>query len=87
MRYKLVKAEDGIVWVSIQPLMADIEENLDKIKQIPTIQLNDEDNRGLNLKIIGLESIYQFLGALLTEQQLVELKEQHDAQIDRPTTH
>ena len=82
-RYQLVKAEDGIVWCPIQPLMLDIQENLDKLK---TIVYDGDDKRELDMRILGLEAIGSFLGALLTEQKLTDLREQHGKEQTNPTT-
>lgn len=73
-RYQLVKAEDGTVWVSIQPLMHDVSDNLDKLK---TIVYEGDDKRELDMRILGLEAIGSFLGALLTEQKLTDLRKEH----------
>ena len=74
--YKLQRDNDGVVWVSIQPLMDDIRDALKKITDLDDPRMIEVDHKELNLKILGLQSIYTFLGALMTEQTLVEKKEQ-----------
>jgi hypothetical protein len=76
--YRLVKATDGIVWVSIQPLMTDINKSLVLLMDIPLENLKEEDLQHLDFKIIGMKAIHSFLGALLTEQQLIELRGEHN---------
>lgn len=87
--YKLVKAEDGTIWVSLQPLVNDIFENLKMLENIeitPDMQQVDQDI--LNHKILGMKSLMSFLAALINEQNLTDLKEHHDkTNTDRQTTH
>ena len=78
-RYKLVKAEDGVVWVSIQPLMEDIRESKTKMFSIDTSRLSPEQKSEFQLRMVGLEAVYEFLGALVTEKQLEELREERAA--------
>ena len=73
--YKLQRDVDGVVWVSIQPLMDDIRDALKKITDLDDPRMIEVDHKELNLKILGLQSIYTFLGALMTEQTLVEKKD------------
>ncbi len=62
-RYKLVSGPDDITWVSIQPLMEDISEQINDIIEL-------ESNDSNNMKLLGLRSTYQLLGALVTEKIL-----------------
>ena len=75
MRYKLVKAQDNIVWVPIQPLMQDVLEALDNAKKIDTTDMDDNEKRGVDFTILTMEGVYSFLGSLLTEQTLHDAKE------------
>lgn len=77
-RYVLHKAEDGIVWVSIQPLMQDVLEALDKAKNIKTDNLDNDEKRGVDFTVLTMEGVYQFLGSLLTEANLKQMLEQQD---------
>lgn len=74
-RYVLHKAEDGIVWVSIQPLMQDVLQALDNAKNIDIKNLDDSDKRGVDFTVLSMEAVYQFLGSLLTEANLQELND------------
>ena len=86
--YKLVKAEDGIVWVSVQPLVNDIYENLTMLENIEvTDDMQQVDQDILNHKILGMKSLLSFLAALINEQNLTDLKEHYDANTDRQTEH
>jgi hypothetical protein len=76
--YKLAKGSDNTVWVSIQPLMYDINRSLELLMDIPTDTLKEEDLQHLDFKILGMRAIHSFLGALLTEQQLEDLRGEHN---------
>jgi hypothetical protein len=45
-RYKIVKAEDGILWISLQPLFLDLEEARDNA---PTQDAKDRIQTALEL--------------------------------------
>ena len=77
MNYKLVKALDGIVWVSIQPLMNDVKVALENAKNINTDDMLDNEKTGVDFTILSMEAVYNFLGSLLTEQGLKDLQEQN----------
>lgn len=68
--YKLIKGGDGYLYVSIQPLMRDIANSLKKMHEIDTSEMNEETHRIFELKMLGLMTIYEFMGAFVTEQQL-----------------
>ena len=73
-RYRLEKGPDGITWVSIEPLMQDVVESLDKLKNIV---YDGEDKHEIDMRILGLTAIYEFLGALVTEKKLETLRVEH----------
>ena len=68
--YKLMKGGDGHLYVSIQPLMKDIAESVAKMHTMDISSLSDENQRIFDLKMLGLTTVYEFLGAFVTEQQL-----------------
>jgi hypothetical protein len=68
--YKLMKGGDGFLYVSIQPLMKDIAASVSKMHTMDVSSLNDEQQRIFDLKMLGLTTVYEFLGAFVTEQQL-----------------
>lgn len=74
--YELFR-EDGITWVSIENLMSDVNDAMIKMRQISEVGLEQHDVQQLRLKIVGLEAIYTFLGGLVTEQNLKELREKY----------
>lgn len=68
--YKLIKGSDGHLYVSIQPLMKDIAESVKQMHSMDISHLSDENQRIFDLKMLGLTTVYEFLGAFITEQQL-----------------
>ena len=83
--YQLFR-EDGITWVSIENLMSDVNDAMIKMKQISEVGLEQHDVQQLRLKIVGLEAIYTFLGGLVTEQNLKELREKYGVDENEATT-
>ena len=76
--YKLERREDKNIWVNIQPLMADIQVHFDNLHDMDTSEFTDQDQELLQLKIVGLRAIYEFLGALKLEHELKELRDQEE---------
>lgn len=68
--YKLMKGGDGHLYVSIQPLMRDIANSIKQMHEMDISHLKDEDQRIFDLKMLGLTTVYEFLGAFITEQTL-----------------
>jgi hypothetical protein len=68
--YKLIKGGDGHLYVSIQPLMKDIAESVRQMHEMDVSHLSDENQRIFDLKMLGLTTVYEFLGAFVTEQML-----------------
>lgn len=83
--YELFR-EDGITWVSIENLMSDVNDALLKMRKISEVGLDSTDVQQLRLKIVGLEAIYTFLGGLVTEQNLKELREKYGVDENEATT-
>ena len=76
--YRLVKAEDGITWVSLEPLAYDVNSMLQAIMDVPTDELDATTLAELNFRIHGLRAVHSFIGALITEQNVAELKEEYE---------
>lgn len=83
--YELFR-ENEVTWVSVEPLMNDITEAMTRLKQIKEDGLDEIDRQQLRLKIIGLEAIYTFLGGLVTEKNLEELRIKYGVESNGPTT-
>jgi len=71
--YKLVKDESGELLVTVKPLMQDIEKSINKMMEIDVSELSEDNQRIFDLKILGLKTVYEFLGALVQEQTLKDL--------------
>jgi hypothetical protein len=78
--YELKKDEDGKLWVSVNELMVDIKQALEKMSNLDDPRLIEVDKKELDTKIIGLHAIYTFLGALQTEQTLIDKKKELERQ-------
>lgn len=75
MNYKMVRAEDGIVWVTVQPLMDQVKLHLEEAKKIDVTKMCADDKKGIDFTILSIEAVYNFLNSLMTEQNLTELLE------------
>jgi hypothetical protein len=74
--YRLEKRDDNHTWVTLEPLMQDIQTNYDKLVEMDTSTFTEKDQELLELKMQGLQQVYQFLGALVLESNLATLREQ-----------
>lgn len=82
--YVVERGPDGIRWVSIEPLMTDINNSMIEMVNMDVSSLSDENKEIVDLKILGLRTIYQFLGSLITADDLKKIKNETT---DRPTVH
>ena len=73
MNYKMVRAEDNIVWVTLQPLMTDVKQALENAKNIDVSAMDVDEKRGVDFTILSMEAVYNFLGSLMTEQTINEM--------------
>ena len=84
--YKLIKDENGELLVTVKPLMSDIEKSINQMMEMDVTELSEDNQRLFDLKILGLKTIYEFLGALQQEQFLKdtahELKGRVNIKID-----
>jgi hypothetical protein len=78
--YELMKTEDGRLWVTVNELMNDIKDALTKLSSLDDPRLIEVDKKEIDAKIIGLHAIYTFLGALQTEQKLIDKKKELERQ-------
>ena len=81
-KYKLIKGGDNNLYVSIQPLMTDINNSIVMLcKNTDTSKLNDQERQIFDLKLLGLKTVYEFLGSLLTEQLLKDEQQKYSGNI------
>lgn len=74
--YKLFKGADNHLYVSVGPLMEDIKKSIETMADIDVSELSDDNKQIFDLKILGLRTIYEFLGALEQEQFLKEKRQE-----------
>lgn len=77
-RHIVTTGPDGVRWVSIEPLQEDIVEATHKLMELPTDNLSTEDKHILDMKILSLRAIYEFLGSLLTADTLKQIREKNE---------
>jgi hypothetical protein len=73
--YKLYRDDDEELVVTVDPLVKDIEISLEKMMSMNVDDLSDDNKHIFEMKILGLRTIHQFLGALQQEQYLKEYKQ------------
>ena len=74
----MVTAEDGIVWVTLQPLLTDVKSALENAKNIDVDNMDDDEKRGVNFTILAMESVHNFITSLLTEHGIREMVDRED---------
>ena len=72
--YKLYRDEEQQLVVTVDPLIKDIEVSIEAMMNMDVEDLNDDNRHIFEMKILGLRTIHQFLGALQQEQYLKEYK-------------
>lgn len=72
--YKLYRDDDEQLVVTVDPLVKDIETSIEAMMNMNVDDLSDENRQIFEMKILGLRTIHQFLGAMQQEQYLKEYK-------------
>jgi hypothetical protein len=72
--YQLYRDDDEQLVVTVDPLVKDIEVSLEKMMDMNVDDLSDDNKHIFEMKILGLRTIHQFLGALQQENYLKEYK-------------
>ena len=72
--YKLYRDPEQQLVVTVDPLVKDIEVSIEAMMNMDVEDLNDDNRHLFEMKILGLRTIHQFLGALQQEQYLKEYK-------------
>ena len=79
-------ADDGITWVTIQPLMIQTMAHYEEAKKIHTSDMSDDEKRGIDFTILSMEAVINFLRSLLAEHELeteiAKDKLKHPAQVE-----
>lgn len=71
--YKLYRDNEELV-VTVDPLVKDIEVSIQRMMDMDIEELSDDNKHLFEMKILGLRTIHQFLGALQQENYLKEYK-------------
>lgn len=77
-KYHVETGPDGIRWVSLEPLMDDIVNSIDALMKIETKEMKQEDVHILDMKILGLRTVHEFLGSILTADNLKKMKQENN---------
>lgn len=72
--YRVETGPDGIRWVSVEPLQQDIIQSIEALMKIDTENFKDEDKHILDMKILSLRTIHEFLGSIITADNLAKIK-------------
>ena len=72
--YKLYRDTEQQLVITVDPLVKDIEVSLEKMMGMDIAELSDDNKNLFEMKILGLRTIHQFLGALQQENYLKEYK-------------
>jgi hypothetical protein len=72
--YKLYRDNQQQLVVTVDPLVKDIEVSLEKMMEMNIDELSDDNKYAFEMKLMGLRTIHQFLGALQQENYLKEYK-------------
>ena len=74
-----MRGSDDQLWVTVRPLMNDIQQAMADLAEMDISTLNKEDTYIFNMKILGLKTVYEFIGALETEQFLKDKRDDPDS--------
>ena len=72
--YKLYRDTDNELVVTVDPLVKDIEVSIEAMMTMDVEDLSPDNRHIFEMKILGLRTIHQFLGALQQENYLKEYK-------------
>ena len=70
--YQTHTADDGITWVTLEPLLQEVLERQEDAKAIDISKMSDDEIRGIDFTILAIESVSNFIKSLLTEHALKE---------------
>ena len=69
MNYKMMSGPDSTTWITLEPLMQDVNHNLEKLNGINIEGLSQIDKDIMQFNILGMKAVSTFLGALLQEHK------------------
>ena len=74
-------AEDGITWITIQPLMMQTMAHYEEAKKIDVSEMSDDEKRGIDFTILSMEAVINFLRSLLAEHELENVVAEDKAKV------
>ena len=69
-KYMMHQGEDGIIWITIQPLLEQVMMHREESLKINTDKLSDDEKRGVDYAILNIEAVANFLKSLIVEHEL-----------------
>ena len=69
-KYMMHQGEDGVIWITIQPLLEQVMMHREESLKINTDKLNDDEKRGVDYAILNIEAVANFLKSLIVEHEL-----------------
>ena len=85
-KYHVETGPDGIRWVSLEPLMDDIVKSIEQLMKLPDVDLDDNGKHILEMKILGLRTVHEFLGSIITADNLKKMKDNTNGQSKQEET-
>ena len=88
--YVVETGPDGIRWVSLEPLMNDIVGALNGLMNLPKEEfekLDDDGKHIIEMKILGLRTVHEFLGSIITADNLKKMKTNGETNEQKETVH
>lgn len=64
------QGEDGIIWITIQPLLEQVMMHREESLKINTDKLSSDEKRGVDYAILNIEAVANFLKSLIVEHEL-----------------
>ena len=69
-KYMMHQGEDGIIWITIQPLLEQVMMHREESLKINTDKLSSDEKRGVDYAILNIEAVANFLKSLIVEHEL-----------------
>jgi len=64
------QGEDGVIWITIQPLLEQVMMHREESLKINTDKLSSDEKRGVDYAILNIEAVANFLKSLIVEHEL-----------------
>ncbi len=71
--YTMKTDEQGIVWVSLQPLIKDVKQVFDNAESLYLSQIGEPEKKAVMSTIVCTRAVLEFLKSLETEQMIRDM--------------